>query len=69
VGEEDLAGWSADLSDARLTIRLTSSLRDAIGRCADRERRSVSNWIVKTLEDAVTAQEGSATASPVLKQR
>ncbi|HEX7842361.1 MAG TPA: hypothetical protein VF469_33040 [Kofleriaceae bacterium] len=40
---------------ARLTLRLSPSLRDAIGRCAVKERRSVSDWIVMKLEDAVVA--------------
>src|SRR4051812_48766732 len=40
---------------ARLTLRLPPSLRDAIGRCAEKDRRSVSDWIVMKLEDAVVA--------------
>jgi predicted HicB family RNase H-like nuclease len=43
---------------ARLTLRLPPSLRDAIGRCAEKDRRSVSDWLVKTLEDAVVACDG-----------
>ena len=43
---------------ARLTLRLPPSLRDAIGRCAEKDRRSVSDWIVMKLEDAVAPYEG-----------
>jgi hypothetical protein len=46
---------------ARLTLRLPPSLRDAIGRCAEKDRRSVSDWIVRTLEDAVAASEAKNT--------
>jgi predicted HicB family RNase H-like nuclease len=43
---------------ARLTLRLPPSLRDGIGRCADKDGRSVSDWIVRALADAVAAVEG-----------
>jgi hypothetical protein len=45
---------------ARLTLRLPPSLRDAIGRCAEKDRRSVSDWIVMKLEDAVATCEGKS---------
>jgi hypothetical protein len=46
-----------DRNDARLTIRLTKELRTATGRCAARDHRTVSNWIVKTLTDAADQRQ------------
>ena len=45
---------------ARFTLRLPASLREAIGQAAKRERRSVSNWILNALADAVAQSEAKA---------
>lgn len=55
--------------EVRFTLRLTKQLREAVQRCADKDRRTMSDWIVITLEDAVEKIEGSGSAKPVLKQR
>lgn len=54
--------------EARFTLRLPPSLRDAIERCADKDRRSVSDWIVLALERAVAAVEPPEPPRPVSKR-
>jgi len=41
--------------DARLTIRLPGKLREALGRWAQAEQRSVSAQVLKVLDDAATS--------------
>lgn len=41
--------------DARLTIRLPGKLREALGRWAQAEQRSVSAQVLKILDDAATS--------------
>lgn len=47
----DMVKDTDELRDAKLTIRLPSALLEAIKREADRDRRSVADVIVFTLED------------------
>ena len=42
------------LREERVTFRCPTTLRDAIERAAERDRRTVSDWIVLALERAVT---------------
>lgn len=46
-------GAGREKRDERMTFRVPSALRVAIERAAERDRRSVSDWIVLTLTDAV----------------
>lgn len=47
--------------DARMTLRLTRTLRDGIDRAAARDRRLAADWIHVVLEDAVAASDAKAT--------
>jgi uncharacterized protein (DUF1778 family) len=47
-----------DKRDDRLTFRVPTTLRVAIERAAERDRRSVSDWIVIALTDAVKSKGG-----------
>jgi len=51
-----------------MTIRVPKSLRDRLDGAAERDRRTVSDYIVVTLEDAVAASE-AAKAEPKPKGR
>jgi hypothetical protein len=46
--------------DARMTIRLTRTLREGIDRAAARDRRLAVDWIHVVLEDAVAASDAKA---------
>lgn len=46
--------------EARMTIRLTRTLRDGIDRAAARDRRLAVDWIHVVLEDAVAASDAKA---------
>jgi uncharacterized protein (DUF1778 family) len=50
----------AEKREARLTLRLTQTLRDGIGRASERDRRTVTDWILRALEDAVAASDAKA---------
>jgi hypothetical protein len=47
----------------RVTIRIPEALRAHVAEAADRDGRSVSNWIVRALEAAVRA-EGAPARPP-----
>lgn len=47
-----------DKRDDRLTFRVPTTLRVAIERAAERDRRTVSDWIVVALTDAVKSKGG-----------
>jgi uncharacterized protein (DUF1778 family) len=44
-----------DKRDERMTFRIPSALRASVERAAARDRRTVSDWIVLALTDAVAA--------------
>ena len=46
--------------EARMTIRLTRTLRAGIDRAAARDRRLAVDWIHVVLEDAVAASDAKA---------
>ena len=46
--------------EARMTIRLTRTLREGIDRAAARDRRLAVDWIHVVLEDAVAASDAKA---------
>jgi uncharacterized protein (DUF1778 family) len=48
-------GPMVDKRDERIGLRVPAKLRAAIERCAERDRRKLSDWIVLALEDAVRA--------------
>lgn len=46
-----------ELLTHRLTVRLPGRVFEAMKRVAEEDRRTVSNWIVKTLERAVAVRD------------
>ena len=48
---------------AKMTLRLSRSLRDGIDRAAARDRRLATDWIHVMLEDAVAASDAKAAES------
>ena len=46
-------------TDAQVGIRVTSALKARLEAQAQRERRSVSNLIIKVMEEYLDAQEGA----------
>lgn len=51
------AGDRRELRDASITIRLPSSLRQAVDRMAERERRSVADIVIFAIEKAMKGQK------------
>jgi hypothetical protein len=47
---------------ARITIRLSHRLRDAVKRIARHDRRSLNSWLVVLLEQQVKQREGDHDA-------
>lgn len=43
-----------------MTLRMTKELREGIDRAAARDRRIVTDWILRVLEDAVAASDAKA---------
>lgn len=52
-----------DPRDARMTIRMTRTLRTGIDRAAARDRRIATDWILRILEDAVAESDAKAAKS------
>jgi hypothetical protein len=52
-----------DPRDARMTVRMTRELRAGIDRAAARDRRVVTDWILRILEDAVAESDAKAAKS------
>ena len=50
---------------ASVKVWITPALREAIEKVAEREGRSISNWIERTLERAISEEE--ATRKPPRK--
>lgn len=50
-----------ELRTERIAVRVTPELHAAIARVAERERRTVSNWINLVLETAVANAETPPT--------
>ena len=46
--------------DARMTLRMTRALREGLDRAAARDRRVVTDWILRVLEDAVAESDAKA---------
>lgn len=55
--------------DARLTIRLPGKLREALGRWAQAEQRSVSAQVLKVLDDAATSDAAVASIATYQRRR
>ena len=49
----DTVIMARDKRDERMAFRIPSKLRDAIERAAERDQRTLSDWIVLALTDAV----------------
>ena len=49
--------------DARMTIRMTKALRAGLDRAAARDRRVVTDWLLRVLEDAVAESDAKAAKS------
>lgn len=47
--------------DVRVTVRVPRRLRAAMRRLAERDRRSLSDWLIVQLEDVVAAKNTVAT--------
>ena len=52
----------------RLTLRMTKSLKRAVEDLADRDNRSVSDWICLRLAEVVKAEVSRAEASTKTKK-
>jgi len=46
----------------RMTLRMTLALKDAVEQLADRDNRSVSDWICLRLAEAVRAEKAKLEA-------
>ena len=53
----------------RFTMRITPELREALERAAAAEGRSVSNYIIRALEVALTASGKAAAPAPATKRK